>query len=41
MGLDNMLMNLIADPELVEMTMEKVLRCNMRIVHSGRRLHSP
>ena len=32
MGLDNMLMNLLAEPELVEVTMEKVLRCNMRIV---------
>lgn len=32
MGLDNMLMNFIAEPELVELTMEKVLRCNMRIV---------
>ncbi len=32
MGLDNMLMNLIVEPELVAVTMEKVLRCNMRIV---------
>lgn len=32
MGLDNMLMNLLAEPELVEVTMEKVLCCNMRIV---------
>ena len=32
MGLDNMLMNLLAEPELVEVVMEKVLRCNMRIV---------
>ncbi len=32
MGLDNLLMNFLADPELVEVTMEKVLRCNMRIV---------
>ena len=32
MGLDNLLMNLIAEPELVELTMDKVLRCNMRIV---------
>ena len=32
MGLDNMLMNLLAEPELVELTMEKVLRCNLRIV---------
>jgi len=32
MGLDTMLMNLIAEPELVRVTMDKVLRCNMRIV---------
>ena len=32
MGLDNLLMNFIAEPELVEVMMEKVLRCNMRIV---------
>jgi uroporphyrinogen decarboxylase len=32
MGLDNLLMNFLAEPELVEVTMEKVLRCNMRIV---------
>ncbi|MCF7687069.1 MAG: hypothetical protein K9M98_03435 [Cephaloticoccus sp.] len=32
MGLDNLLMNFLAEPELVELTMEKVLRCNMRIV---------
>ncbi len=32
MGLDNMLMNLLAEPELVRVVMEKVLRCNMRIV---------
>lgn len=32
MGLDNMLMNLLVEPELVELTLEKVLRCNMRIV---------
>jgi hypothetical protein len=32
MGLDNLLMNLIADPELVRVTMDKVLACNMRIV---------
>ena len=32
MGLDNMLMNLLAEPELVTVVMEKVLRCNMRIV---------
>lgn len=32
MGLDNLLMNFLAEPELAEVTMEKVLRCNMRIV---------
>jgi len=32
MGLDAMLMNLLAEPELVEVVMEKVLRCNLRIV---------
>lgn len=32
MGLDNLLLNLLAEPELVELTMEKVLRCNLRIV---------
>lgn len=32
MGLDNILMNFLAEPELVTLTMEKVLRCNMRIV---------
>ena len=32
MGLDNMLMNLLAEPEVVVEVMEKVLRCNMRIV---------
>src|ERR1019366_4755888 len=32
MGLDTILMNFLAEPELVELTMEKVLRCNMRIV---------
>jgi uroporphyrinogen decarboxylase len=32
MGLDSMLMNLLAEPELVEVTMEKVLRCNLRVV---------
>ena len=32
MGLDNILMNFIAEPELVEVTMDKVLKCNMRIV---------
>ncbi len=32
MGLDNILMHMLDEPELVEMTMEKVLRCNMRIV---------
>ena len=31
MGLDNILMNFIADPELVDLVMEKVLQCNMRI----------
>lgn len=32
MGLDNILMHMLDEPELVELTMEKVLRCNMRIV---------
>ena len=32
MSLDNLLMNLLAEPELVTVVMEKVLRCNMRIV---------
>jgi uroporphyrinogen decarboxylase len=32
MGLDSMLANLLLEPELVETVMEKVLRCNMRIV---------
>lgn len=32
MGLDTILMNFLAEPELVELTMEKVLNCNMRIV---------
>jgi uroporphyrinogen decarboxylase len=32
MGLDTILMNLIAEPELVEAVMDKVLACNMRIV---------
>lgn len=32
MGLDTILMNFIAEPELVEVTMDKVLKCNMRIV---------
>jgi uroporphyrinogen decarboxylase len=32
MGLDQLLMNLLAEPDLVELTMEKVLRCNLRIV---------
>jgi uroporphyrinogen decarboxylase len=32
LGLDNLLLNFLAEPELVELTMEKVLRCNMRIV---------
>ena len=31
-GLDTLLMNFLAEPGLVELTMEKVLRCNMRIV---------
>lgn len=32
MGLDNILMHMLDEPELVRLTMEKVLRCNMRIV---------
>lgn len=32
MGLDNLLMNFLAEPDLVEVTMDKVLACNMRIV---------
>jgi len=32
MGLDNILMAMLAEPELVTEIMEKVLRCNMRIV---------
>jgi uroporphyrinogen decarboxylase len=31
MGLDNLLMNFLAEPELVEIVMDKVLECNMRI----------
>jgi uroporphyrinogen decarboxylase len=31
MGLDNILMNFIAEPELVELVMDKVLRCSMQI----------
>jgi hypothetical protein len=29
-SLDTMLLNLLTEPELVALTMEKVLRCNMR-----------
>ena len=32
MGLDNILLNFLIEPELVEIVMDKVLRCNMRIV---------
>ncbi len=32
MGFDNLLMNILAEPELVDFVMEKVLRCNMEIV---------
>jgi len=32
MGLDTLLLNLLVAPELVALTMEKVLRCNLRIV---------
>ena len=32
MGLDNILMNFIAEPELVELTLEKVLQANIRVV---------
>jgi uroporphyrinogen decarboxylase len=32
LGLDHMLMNMLAEPECVELLMDKVLRCNMRIV---------
>ena len=45
MGLDNILMNFLAEPELVELVMEKVLACNMRIVQprhpGGRGGHHP
>lgn len=32
MGIDNILMNLLAEPDLVEVVLDKVLKCNMRIV---------
>jgi len=32
MGLDNLLMNLLAEPDLVELTMRKVLQANMEVV---------
>jgi uroporphyrinogen decarboxylase len=32
MGIDAILMNFLAEPELVELVMDKVLACNMRIV---------
>jgi len=32
MGLDNLLMNMVAEPELVELTMHKVLEANMGVV---------
>jgi uroporphyrinogen decarboxylase len=32
MGLDNILMNFLVEPELVTIVMDKVLRCNMQIV---------
>jgi uroporphyrinogen decarboxylase len=32
MGIDSILMNFLAEPETVEITMDKVLRCNMAIV---------
>jgi uroporphyrinogen decarboxylase len=32
MGLDNILLNFLAEPELVDLVMEKVLCCNMQIV---------
>lgn len=32
MGLDNLLMNILAEPELVELTMQKVLQANMEVV---------
>ena len=31
-GIDTILMNFLADPEMVEITMDKVLECNMAIV---------
>jgi len=31
MGLDNLLMNFLAEPELVEIVMDKVLECNLQI----------
>lgn len=31
-GIDRILMNFLADPEMVEVTMDKVLKCNMAIV---------
>ena len=41
MGLDTLLMNLIAEPELVRVTMDKVLRCNMRIVQRASSTNGP
>ncbi len=35
MGLDNILMNLIIEPELVRVIMDKVLKCNMQIVRNA------
>ena len=32
MGIDSILMNFLAEPEMVEITMDKVLQCNMAIV---------
>lgn len=32
MGIDQLLMNMLAEPETVELLMDKVLECNMRIV---------
>jgi uroporphyrinogen decarboxylase len=32
MGLDNLLMNMLAEPEMVELTMQKVLNANMEVV---------
>lgn len=32
MGLDNILMNFIAEPESVELTLDKVLECNIQVV---------